>query len=80
VLKIEASELFEELVNELEKIKNGKHAEVQRFYNKAQHLLGGSTTFPVLMFRAFTETSGESQFSTWRDITRRELGLKPDAP
>ena len=57
-----------------DRIRKEKHAEAQRVYNKAQRLLGATTIFPPLTFPAFRETSGEvSQFSVWRDNTRREL-------
>ena len=74
VLKIEARRVFEELVRDLEKIRQEKHAQAQRLYNKAQRLLGGATNFPSLMFPAFSEISGqESRFTVWRDTIRREL-------
>jgi hypothetical protein len=63
-----------ELVRDLEKVRQEKHAEAQRLYNKAQRLLGGATNFPPLMFPAFSEISGqESRFTVWRDTVRREL-------
>jgi len=75
VLKIEGLKIFEKLVADLVVVRNGSNAQAQRFYSRAQRLLGAATDFPPIMFRALTEKSGESQFSVWCDSVRKELKI-----